>query len=33
MTNLLILYSGAVTLGALHAFEPGHGKTLIAAYL
>lgn len=28
-----MLYSGAVTLGALHAFEPGHGKTLIAAYM
>ncbi|WP_446007965.1 HoxN/HupN/NixA family nickel/cobalt transporter [Candidatus Electrothrix sp.] len=33
MTNLVMLYSGAVTLGALHAFEPGHGKTLIAAYM
>ncbi|MCI5209725.1 MAG: hypothetical protein D3910_13235 [Candidatus Electrothrix sp. ATG2] len=33
MTNALMLYSGAVTLGALHAFEPGHGKTLIAAYM
>ncbi|WPD23376.1 MAG: sulfite exporter TauE/SafE family protein [Candidatus Electrothrix scaldis] len=33
MTNLLMLYSGAATLGALHAFEPGHGKTLIAAYM
>jgi nickel/cobalt exporter len=31
-TNLM-LYLGAVTLGALHAFEPGHGKTLIAAYM
>jgi nickel/cobalt exporter len=28
-----MLYSGALTLGALHAFEPGHGKTLIAAYM
>lgn len=28
-----MLYLGAVTLGALHAFEPGHGKTLIAAYM
>ncbi|RWX44702.1 nickel/cobalt exporter [Candidatus Electrothrix aarhusensis] len=33
MTNLFMLYSGAVALGALHAFEPGHGKTLIAAYM
>lgn len=33
MTNALMLYSGAITLGALHAFEPGHGKTLIAAYM
>ncbi len=23
----------AISLGALHAFEPGHGKTLIAAYM
>lgn len=29
----LMLYLGAVALGALHAFEPGHGKTLIAAYM
>ena len=28
-----MLYSGAVTLDALHAFEPGHRKTLIAAYM
>jgi len=33
MTNIFMLYSGAVALGALHAFEPGHGKTLIAAYM
>lgn len=33
MTQTLMLYAGAVTLGALHAFEPGHGKTLIAAYM
>ncbi len=33
MTNLFMLYSGAILLGALHAFEPGHGKTLIAAYM
>ncbi|GAB4341251.1 MAG: high frequency lysogenization protein HflD [Desulfobulbaceae bacterium] len=29
----LMLYGGAVMLGALHAFEPGHGKTLIGAYM
>jgi len=29
----LMLYAGAVALGALHAFEPGHGKTIIAAYM
>jgi len=29
----LFLYLGAITLGALHAFEPGHGKTIIAAYM
>lgn len=28
-----MLYLGALTLGALHAFEPGHGKTIIAAYM
>jgi len=28
-----MLYLGAISLGALHAFEPGHGKTLIAAYM
>ncbi len=33
MPSDLMLYSGAVILGALHAFEPGHGKTLIAAYM
>ncbi|RJQ53929.1 MAG: nickel/cobalt efflux protein RcnA, partial [Desulfobacteraceae bacterium] len=33
MTQNLMLYFGAVMLGALHAFEPGHGKTLIAAYM
>jgi nickel/cobalt exporter len=33
MTSLFMLYSGAVVLGAFHAFEPGHGKTLIAAYM
>lgn len=29
----IMLYLGAIALGALHAFEPGHGKTMIAAYM
>jgi len=29
----IMLYLGAIALGALHSFEPGHGKTVIAAYL
>ncbi|MEN8135593.1 MAG: sulfite exporter TauE/SafE family protein [Thermodesulfobacteriota bacterium] len=33
MESGLILYSSAIALGALHAFEPGHGKSLIAAYM
>lgn len=33
MESGLLLYSSAITLGALHAFEPGHGKSLIAAYM
>lgn len=33
MPQDLMLYFGAIALGALHAFEPGHGKTLIAAYM
>jgi len=33
MTSMFALYSTAIFLGALHAFEPGHGKTLIAAYM
>ncbi|MCI5159137.1 MAG: hypothetical protein D3906_12030, partial [Candidatus Electrothrix sp. AUS1_2] len=33
MTELFMLYSGAIIIGAAHAFEPGHGKTLIAAYM
>ena len=28
-----MLYASASALGALHAFEPGHGKSLIAAYM
>ena len=33
MEQNLMLYLGAIALGALHAFEPGHGKTVIAAYM
>jgi len=33
MGQNIALYLGAVALGALHAFEPGHGKTIIATYL
>ena len=33
LPNDLMLYLGAIALGALHSFEPGHGKTVIAAYL
>ena len=33
MPSDYMLYMGAIVLGALHAFEPGHGKTLIAAYM
>jgi len=30
---ILIAFAVAVGLGAFHALEPGHGKTLVAAYL
>jgi ABC-type nickel/cobalt efflux system permease component RcnA len=30
---LCLALAGAVGLGAFHAFEPGHGKTVVAAYL
>ena len=33
MEQELMLYIGAIALGALHSFEPGHGKTIIAAYM
>lgn len=31
--GLLGIYGAALTLGAAHALEPGHGKTVVAAYL
>jgi ABC-type nickel/cobalt efflux system permease component RcnA len=30
---ILFAFAGAAGLGAFHALEPGHGKTLVAAYL
>lgn len=33
MEQEIMLYIGAIALGALHSFEPGHGKTIIAAYM
>lgn len=33
MTTTLTIYLYAIIVGAVHAFEPGHGKTLIAAYM
>lgn len=33
MGEALLLYGSAFALGAAHALEPGHGKSLIAAYL
>ena len=29
----LIYYLTATVLGGMHALEPGHGKTVVAAYL
>lgn len=31
--NLAAFYAAAFILGAFHAMEPGHGKTVVAAYL
>jgi nickel/cobalt transporter (NicO) family protein len=31
--SMLGIYGAAVLLGAAHALEPGHGKTVVAAYL
>jgi len=31
--NLAAFYAAAFVLGAFHALEPGHGKTVVAAYL
>lgn len=33
MQTYFMIYLGAMALGALHAFEPGHGKSIIAAYM
>ena len=33
MTGYLIMLVSAFCLGAVHALEPGHGKTVVAAYL
>ncbi|NTV14773.1 MAG: hypothetical protein HGA96_12715 [Desulfobulbaceae bacterium] len=33
MQSDYMIYLGAMALGALHAFEPGHGKSIIAAYM
>ncbi len=33
VTLKLIYYLTAMLLGGMHAFEPGHGKTVVAAYL
>ena len=31
--GILGVYSAALVLGMMHALEPGHGKTVVAAYL
>jgi nickel/cobalt exporter len=31
--NIILFYAASFVLGALHALEPGHGKTVVAAYL
>ncbi len=31
--NPLLLFAAALTLGGLHGLEPGHGKTMMAAYI
>src|SRR4249920_3898443 len=33
MTEALILLATSFWLGALHAIQPGHGKTIAAAYI
>ena len=33
LSEFLLFYVGAFSLGALHALTPGHGKTLVGAYL
>jgi nickel/cobalt exporter len=33
VTSYLIMLASAFGLGAVHALEPGHGKTVVAAYL
>ncbi len=32
-SDFLLFYIGAFSLGAIHALTPGHGKTLVGAYL
>ncbi len=32
-TEFILFYVGAFSLGAIHALTPGHGKTLVGAYL
>jgi ABC-type nickel/cobalt efflux system permease component RcnA len=33
LTSTLLALAAAAALGAFHALEPGHGKTMVAAYL